>query len=410
MDCRHGSHNYLEQERPLHDDEFRGSKRRLPLLLTFPLLSILAAFVLVETFVPTIFHCPASVDLFLKKILYLQGLASSSFLSRLQHIPTGGDTATSLSSGAETRENQHGDEDDGEAQNSNSSTFFSNSTYSKVLNVHVVPHTHDDVGWLKTVDQYFWGRNMSIQHACVNDIIDTVVRALEENPNRKFTYVEQKFFSMWWYQQNSEMKESVRALVKNNQLNFVNGGWCMHDEASTHYMGMIDQTTLGHTFLKEELGVIPKVGWQLDPFGHSATQASVMTSKMGFNSLFFGRIDYQDLQLRQLSQECEGLWDANQSMQNDDTTIFWGLTGEYRGNYGPPSNFCFDIHCDDPQLISMNTTTLMKSMNDFLQKIRIQSDQTKGNNIMLTMGSDFQVRDLFCAWMCVSYSIIWFLY
>ena len=54
----------------------------------------------------------------------------------------------------------------------------------RVLNVHIVPHTHDDVGWLKTVDQYYYGLNNSIQHANVQSILDTVVASLMRNPSR----------------------------------------------------------------------------------------------------------------------------------------------------------------------------------------------------------------------------------
>ena len=69
----------------------------------------------------------------------------------------------------------------------------------------------------------------------------------------------------------------------------------MHDEAATHYVDMVDQTTLGHRLLKEAFGDdgIVTVGWQLDPFGHSATQAALLSAEVGFDALFFGRIDYQ---------------------------------------------------------------------------------------------------------------------
>lgn len=277
-----------------------------------------------------------------------------------------------------------------------------------VLNVHIVPHTHDDVGWRKTVEQYYYGWNNSIDNrGNVRSIITTVVQALLENPSRTFVIVEMKFFSMWWDEQNDAAKDSVRRLVSNRQLVFANGGWCMHDEASTHYMGMVDQTTLGHEFLLDELGYVPKVGWQLDPFGHSATQASLLTGKMGMDAIYFGRIDYQDLQLRRLTRQCEGLWkpttasgggsssssNKNVNASSGDEAVFWGLTGEYYGNYGPPSGFWFDVLTQDNEpLVGANETRLLQRFRTFLQDLRVESDQTQGRHIQLTMGSDFHVR------------------
>lgn len=159
----------------------------------------------------------------------------------------------------------------------------------------------------------------------------------------------------------------------------------MHDEATTHFMGMIDQTTLGHTFLKQELGVVPTVGWQIDPFGHSATQGGLMTSSVGFDALYFGRIHYEDLENRQKNAECEGLW----SSSSDDSSVFWGLTGSYRGNYGGPEGFCFDVLCADDPLIGQDESTVLARIKNFTHAVGVQANQTKGRNIMLTMGMDF---------------------
>jgi len=52
----------------------------------------------------------------------------------------------------------------------------------------------------------------------------------------------------------------------------------MNDEASTHYNSIIDQHSLGAEFLHDQFGDCgrPKIGWQIDPFGHSREQASLL--------------------------------------------------------------------------------------------------------------------------------------
>jgi len=46
---------------------------------------------------------------------------------------------------------------------------------STPLFIHLVAHSHDDVGWLKTVDGYFSGARRDIQDANVEMTLDTVV-------------------------------------------------------------------------------------------------------------------------------------------------------------------------------------------------------------------------------------------
>lgn len=54
----------------------------------------------------------------------------------------------------------------------------------------------------------------------------------------------------------------------------------MHDEAAVHYIDMIDQTTLGHRFIKDQFNATPKAGWQIDPFGHSAVQGYLLGAEV----------------------------------------------------------------------------------------------------------------------------------
>ena len=64
----------------------------------------------------------------------------------------------------------------------------------RVLQIHVLPHSHDDVGWQKTPDQYYTGDRDDIQRAGVQYILNGIYDVLMKDPTKKFTYVEMAFF------------------------------------------------------------------------------------------------------------------------------------------------------------------------------------------------------------------------
>ena len=57
----------------------------------------------------------------------------------------------------------------------------------------------------------------------------------------------------------------------------------------------------------KELGYAPKIGWQIDPFGHSLTNARVM-AESGLEAIFLARINWKDREQRRKYKELEFIW------------------------------------------------------------------------------------------------------
>lgn len=114
-------------------------------------------------------------------------------------------------------------------------------------NIHIVPHSHADMDWLLTTDQYYYRSRpsslpeiLSSHHPVVNFtfylneffytpagvqyIIDTLVDALRRDPARRFMFNEMGHFYRWWRQQGDARKQLVRQLVNEGVFECISRG------------------------------------------------------------------------------------------------------------------------------------------------------------------------------------------
>ncbi|CAF4997569.1 unnamed protein product [Rotaria socialis] len=118
---------------------------------------------------------------------------------------------------------------------------------------------------------------------------------------------------------------------------------------------------------------------------------------MGFDGLFFGRVDYQDYQHRTMTKTMEMVWKGSANLNRES----WLFTGVLPRVYEPPDSICFDQFCNDQPVMDDS------SLHDYNVPERVQAfinaahDQARGyatNHIIMTMGSDFQYE----------YASVWF--
>lgn len=81
----------------------------------------------------------------------------------------------------------------------------------------------------------------------------------------------------------------------------------MNDEANSHYFSIIEQMMEGNLWLSENIGVIPKNSWAIDPFGYSSTMAYLLR-RMGFENMLIQRTHYELKKELALHKNLEFVW------------------------------------------------------------------------------------------------------
>ncbi|KAI0220195.1 Alpha-mannosidase 2 [Lamellibrachia satsuma] len=259
------------------------------------------------------------------------------------------------------------------------------------LTIIVVPHSHNDPGWQKTVGEYFEDQT--------KHILDNMVEKLLMYPKMTFLWAETVFLSMWWKHLDSPTKESVKRLIKRGQLEVVGGGWVVPDEANPHYFALIDQLIEGHQWLQKELDVKPTNTWSLDPFGYSST-LPYLYKRAGFEHMVVLRV-HTDVKEKLVSKKALEFFWRQQWDKQGRTDIFTQMMPyklyNIKHTCGPNQKVCleFDFRKIEGE-ISEATSERIHSMNvDRKAKLLLSQYQKKANLfkhnvVLIPLGDDFR--------------------
>ena len=247
------------------------------------------------------------------------------------------------------------------------------------LTLWLLPHTHADVGWLQTVN--------SLARVNVSRILSGVVATLDTSPSRRFVWDEMAFLQHWWENDATESERSkFKHFVQARRIEMVDNGWSQHDMGSTTLDSMLNNWVEGHEWIRANLGAEyePRIGWSLDPFGMSSSQA-VLQALQGMDAWFFTRLSGSEVDARKAAKSLEFVWRASSSLPNETSEIFCHV---YESYYCMPSDFQFEWSASFP-----NATTLLPLARKLAALAVNRSKWFRTRHVLIPWGCDYMYQD-----------------
>lgn len=264
------------------------------------------------------------------------------------------------------------------------------------LTIHVVPHSHNDPGWIKTYHNYY---STQTKH-----ILNTIVESLIKRSTATFIWAEISYFSLWWKDATEQQKHQVKELVKQKRLDFVTGGWVMNDEACVTDRAIRWQLEEGLQWLQEHLGTRPQYSWAIDPFGHSAGQAHIL-KEMGYKGMLIQRVHYAIKKQLAKKQQLEFKWSTPAGNIFTHMMPFYSYDGPH--TCGPDPSICcqFDFKrigagtswsgCPwGTPPVSINEENVKEKSLLWLDQVYKKAMLYKNKHVLIPLGDDFRYQNM----------------
>lgn len=158
--------------------------------------------------------------------------------------------------------------------------------------------------------------------------------------------------------------------------------------------------TTGHNWLHENLGVIPKISWSIDAFGHSSG-VPYLLSHMKFDAMVINRVHKEVKTKLREQKSLEFIWRQNWVGSEEEhsetdmmTHMFPFPLYDIPNTCGPNWDLCAEFDFERPVAKPITTQNVRERAQALLGQYREKAAHFKHNNVLIPLGDDFKYKTL----------------